>query len=648
MSSFDKCVAQVVSNMGERVPKEVRELLLQNIAEGIHYYLQLRGLAAAHSRKEAKTAKKERAAARKAKKQERRRRMERKASLPPLVPSLSKTAAVTAPTVSMPVKKARMGRPTAMKRTAPTSASAPLQKNGGVTTTSAARKAPTRGASRGIEARHIDFAFADEVAEQLRQLRGEKHRKRSSLRGFGPPGTAPACAAPTLAVNDVSAPRPTEAGDPSAQPTKSPSLNPPKRISPPPLNQTAMQESEPENSAMNGTAAVLPVSYSETICYQEALQGYKFGCQDADTQSSSKTEKDSEDEEQANKEAEDEFIDDREDVRRRTIHMQRPSRGAISDSSLDLNEVRVANFPTTPKSQEKLKTISRVLVRHFLFSNLDDSDIAKFASIMDIEEFEAGARILEKGSMNDTFFIVLDGEAETTTVNDDGEEVTVPLVRSSTIGDLSLMYEASNPASVVARSSVQCASLERRTYKMITSRAMEDKRCRYIDFLSSLPMFAGLSLSQLESIAERLKEDSYIEGQRLIAAGVPTHWVHFIMEGTLRVMAPDAESGEMKEVALLHRGDCTGHIEFLYHHVSVADVIVISAVVKTAKLSRRSFELLPSETRERLMKSVEDDETYAAYHHRMQSQSPPPLDTTPPFDAPPSHLRNSLRPHENA
>ncbi|KAG5493260.1 hypothetical protein GH5_02001 [Leishmania sp. Ghana 2012 LV757] len=652
MSCFDKYVAQVVRNMGDGAPRELQEVLLQNISEGINEYLRLRGPAAAQSRKEAKASKKERTAARKAarraKEKELRRGMERRASLPPLTSPMPKSATSAATTGAMLTKKRRAARSAAVKSTLAGSVSIPSQRKDTGAKPSAARKGTVRARSRVIPVKHIDFGFANEVAAQLRELRSKKSGKRPSTTGSLLPGTASARLGAKLAMGAKSAPKPTGADEPGVQQKKSPSLLHPKRMSPPPLDHSAMQGSGPEKSSMNGTGAQLTVSYSETMCYQETLKGFRFGRQKADTESSFESEKDSVDGGEELWEAKDEFIDDREDVRRRTIHMQRPSRGAISDSSLDVSEARIASFPTTPKSQEKLRTISRVLVRHFLFSTLDDSDIAKFASIMDIEKFEAGTRILEKGNTNDTFFIVLDGDAETTVMNEDGTEVTVPLVRGSTIGDLSLMYEASNSASVVARSSVQCASLERRTYKMITSRAMEEKRRKYIDFLSSLPVFAGLSLHELERVAELLKEDSYVEGQRLIAAGVPTHWVHFIMEGTLCVMVPDAVSGDMKEVALLHRGDCAGHIEFLYHHVSVADVMAVSAVVKTAKLSRRSFELLPSEARERLLKSVEEEETYAAYHHRMHGDSPPPLDTTPPFDAPPSHLWNSLRPREDA
>ncbi|KAI5686516.1 Cyclic nucleotidebinding domain containing protein [Leishmania braziliensis] len=644
MSSFDKCVAQLVRRMGDDVPKEVRVKILQNISHSIDDYQHLRDLADAQALMDAKAAKK-------ALEEERCRKLRHQANVPLFSSSMSKT------TTSPCVMECASGKHMRLKGM---SASRLSRMNASVSTSSKRERPRTVAAASArttvhpktyaVQGRSVDFGFSKEISVQLHKLGNRALGKRPSVHRSKPIGTASASASAKPSVGAVSASAPTEVNEPAARQTNSISIERPKRLSPPPLDQTAMKESESVNSTTNGIHEVPRISRSETISYQETFKGFRFGRQDTESGKSTTFEMHSqggEAEQEEAEEAEEEFIDDREDERRRTIQMQRPSRGAISDSSLDVDEARIANFPTTPKSQEKVKTISRVLVRHFLFSTLDDSDIAKFASIMDIEEFVAGTKILEKGNANDTFFIVLDGEAEMT-IENDGEVVAAPLVRGSTFGDLGLMYEVSNTADVVARVSMQCASLERRTYKMITSRAMEDKRHRYIDFLSSLPVFAGLTSHQLEAVAECLKEDSYVEGQRLIVAGVPNHWMHIVIEGTLRVMAPDAESGDMKEVALLRRGDFAGHIEFLYHHVCVADVVVANAVVKTAKLSRRSFERIPSEARERMIRSVEEDETYAPYHQRMRSATPPPFDTTPPFDAPPSHLLHTMYSHKSA
>lgn len=646
MSSFDKYVVQLVCRMGDSVSKRMRETILLNIKDSIDNYQRLRDPAEAQARKEVAAAKKRRAAARKAKQEERRRRMERQANLPPLPPSRPNNA--TQPAATDSNKKTHKEKSATTRANINPSASSSPERAGAMTAATAAAKAPARPKMHPMQVKDIDFLFLKEVATQLRNLR-RTPGKMTSLAGSQQGCMASNGTGATTPVGASSAPTPAEAGEMAAKDKRSRSGTPQMRMSPPPLDHTAMKALNRENSLVCGEEETMPYPRNNAISYQETFKTFRFGRQEMDNESDSKEERDSHGGEQGQREVkEDEFIDDCEDARRRTIQMQRPSRGAISDSSLDIDEARIASFPTTPKSQEKMKTISRVLVRHFLFSTLDDSDIAKFASIMDVEKFEAGAQILEKGHTNDTFFIVLDGEAETTVVNEDGAEVVVPLVRGSTFGDLGLMYEVSNGGAVVARSSVQCASLERRTYKMITSRAMEDRRCRYKDFLSSLPVFAGVSSHQLEAVAERLKEDSYVEGQRVITAGVPNHWLHIITEGSLRVMAPDAETGDMKEVALLHTGDFAGELEFLHHHVAAADVVAVSAVVKTAKLSRRSFEFVPIETRERLMRAVEEEETYAAYQERMHSGTRPPLDTTPPFDAPPSHLRHSLQQHENA
>ncbi|KAG5494016.1 hypothetical protein JKF63_01849 [Porcisia hertigi] len=631
MSTFDKYVAQLVSDMGEVVSIRLRRKILESISTSIDDYAHLCELVAQKGCADAEATKKRKPAVPKSKKKIRRR-----ADLAPVLPTMpsTSTSAATTNNVSRG-RRVRNARPSGGGVGGNRGMRGPSSTSPQRTSARPAVSAPTR-ASAGVTGyiahiKGIDFGFAKVVKELILDLENGRAHTGSSMMGW------------RLPLGATSSATPIEAGVRFFDHTPPPVAGMTERLPPPALDHAAIGKSMPDDSGIGDTGKSLSLVLSNSSCFQENLEHFKFGRQRVDPQSSSTSSKDTEASKQVKA-----FIDDVEDQRRRSIQMKRPSRSGISDSSFDIDEARIANFPATPKSKEKMMTISRVLVRHFLFSALDDSDIAKFASIMDIEEFEAGTTILQKGNTNDTFFIVLDGEAETTAVNGNGVEVVVPLVRGSTLGDLGLMYQVANTVSVVARTWVQCASLERRTYKMITSRAMEEKHTKYIDFLSSLPLFAELSHHEVGCVAECLKEDFYVEGRKLITAGVPSHWLHIIIEGTLSVMAHDVESGDVKEVALLRRGDCAGHIEFIYHHLPVADVVVVSAVVKTAKLSRRSFDLMPSKARERLITCVQEDETYTAYRQRMRSASSPQPDRTPPFDAPPAHLLDALGAHESS
>ncbi|KPI83480.1 regulatory subunit of protein kinase a-like protein [Leptomonas seymouri] len=689
MSDFDKYVAQWVSRACNDLSKDDCRKLLRNIHESLDDYEVLRDPAAARARKEAAAKEKQRReeknkkAERLAHEEQYRKRQERQAHLPPLSPSKSNAettlggAAGSAEghgeDLEMPKKKSSThaacnnnqqwatvtepshGNDVGLLGTTPSRKSGRGSQKIPYSRMRASKVAKGRQAEF-VRVKNIDFTFGECVEMQLRKLEEGKptastpnsatNRLRSAAVGGTVKSTLRAAEShvdPTPTA--LSATNGLKAGRKRSSP-------------PPPLEDVVAEEkvrAEEEAEAAEKTRALRDTgdisegnsapSFGTLNSYQERLNSFHFasatkaangnidGCRCAEVDDTEEEEED---------DAEEEFIDDREDARRRTMQMQRPSRPAISDSTIDIDEARIANFPTTPKSQNKVKTISRVLVRHFLFSTLDDSDIAKFASIMDLERFEAGENILIKGEPNDTFYIVLNGEAETTEANDAGEEVVVSLIHGSTCGDVALMYEFRNEATVVARTAVECASLQRRTYKLITSRAMEEKRKRYIDFLSSISIFDGLSPSELEHIAERLKEDVFVEGQKLIAYGVPNHWLHLVMEGTLSVMSPNVVDGEEREVAVVRRGCFVGEIEFIYHHLPVASVYAASPVVRTAKLSRRSFEVLPSSVREELVRRVEEDTAYSLYHNRMRSASPPAFDMTPPFDAPSQRVQRSM------
>lgn len=416
------------------------------------------------------------------------------------------------------------------------------------------------------------------------------------------------------------------------------------------LNATMVGSSSDAAATATEEQLLSTVAQEQMEDYQTVLGAYKFasaagGDHDSPPAALSTDEDEEDEEDVADSE---EYIDDREDVRRRTLQMQRPSRLGISDSCFDINEARIANFPTTPKSQDKVKTISRVLVRHFLFSTLNDGDIARIASIMDLEEFAAGSVILSKGEPNDTFFIVLGGEAAMEIAPSPGSRDSgtgpVVLTKGGTFGDVALMYESPNDATVTALSAVQCASLERRTYKMIVTRAMAEKRKKYISFLSSIPVFSGLSSYELECVAEGLKEDYFVEGQRILTAGTAIHWMHFIVEGTAEVLLPASEEGaDPVKIATLQPRDFAGEIELLHRHLVVADVVALSPSVKTAKLNRRRFEGLPSCVRERLKGLVKTHHSYTTYRSVMASPLRPLDDLSAPFDEPPSHLQRTLR-----
>ncbi|EPY16030.1 hypothetical protein STCU_11597 [Strigomonas culicis] len=262
---------------------------------------------------------------------------------------------------------------------------------------------------------------------------------------------------------------------------------------------------------------------------------------------------------------------------------------------------------------------------------------------MDIQNFEVGQTIVRKGELNDEFFLILSGQAETHAAIESAQQETVPLGRGDTVGDIALMYAAPSEFTAVAIETVQCASLNRHAYKIITSRAMEERRQRYAALLDHVPYLSCLTPEERSNLAETLKEGTFSQGQRLICAGAPGNWIHIVVEGTLEVVGSNSNV-----IATLHEGDCAGHIEFLYGHLSVANVVVSSETAKTARIGKRMFDRLIGTAREVMMHEIEEGQSYEEYRQTMRSEARPQEDTTPAFDAPPLYIQSTLRQQEGS
>lgn len=627
MSDFDKKVAQWVE--GSNVSKDQKESLLNNINKNLQSYRRL----------ENPNADKEREAREAELKKE-----ERQRSLPPLPPSQSNSAPAEAPAKEQETrKKKKKGKATKKpaKATTPPAPVAVADESGGAAkkgtkakakATKKPKKAEGGEHHRSSVVKHVDFAFEDDVNKKLEQLNRESTAPRQSP---PPPSSTRAGAGAGTGAEKSAEPAPAAA---APEPTK------PKRAAPP-LMATLSAEMESGDDDVDADALAGDADADDgQDATMRQMNAFTFGSAPESSHSGS-SDGDEDRKGGAVVVEEEAYIEDKEDKRRRTIQMKRPSRLGISDGTVDVNEAMMASFPETPKSVDNVKTISRVLERHFLFSFLDDADIAKVASYMDLEEFAGGAVILIKGTSNDTFFVVLSGEARATLTDPETDEVaTLALTKGSTFGDMGLMYECPNEVDVSAVSDTTCASLERHTYKLIVSRAMTERRQRYKKFLRSVPFFSSLSKAELSRLAESLKQDSYVKGQRIISRGQSNNWLHFVLEGTLNVVG--GESGE-ESITTLKEGDFCGHLEFLNRHKSVADVVVASETVRTAKLSRRQFDTLVGDARGKLLKSIEEDQEYASYRNRMQSEAPPERDNAPAFDEPPAYLDKSIRRQED-
>lgn len=643
MSTFDKLVANWVSSADSR-PVEERTAILANITKNLEAYRELENPSEAYARKmaekkriedekrkaeeEEKRAYEER---RKQREAERQRNLEvRRASLPPLPPSTKKAQSKAAQTTDA----SRQNRAPSKKTTsAPAKAAAAEEPI-------ISEEEKARLDARRLGFRNVDFSFEDDVSAAIQRLQQQQQHgkpRAPSKRLFAGSSLSSStssikkldkinakakavdekAAACSSSISTGSQPEPPIT--PFALNTHKPS-NPEAgvsstRVKPPVLTMIEQEDNNDENQL-----------HEDELQEKQAMELFTFGATHNEPSDADKTPRSDVNGDGDASHEDNEIIPDEVDRLLRTNQQKRPSRMGISDASLDLDEARTASFPPTPKSRDTVRIITKVLEKHYLFSFLDDADIARFASVMDLEEFKEGTDILTKGASNDTLFLILDGEAEVGVKGEkEGEEELLVLGKGATVGDVALMYETSNPSTVTAKTDVQCASLERKTYKMLASRSMAERRENYTQFLSETPFFSDLPKEEITRLAEALKAATYNEGEKVIELGGAESGLFLVLEGALQVLGRDGQS-----VATVERGGFVGHVELLFHHAAVADVVAASPVVKTAKLGSAQFDRLPSATCERMVKEIEEGEHYQYYRDAMKNANEPVKDE---FDA---------------
>ena len=116
------------------------------------------------------------------------------------------------------------------------------------------------------------------------------------------------------------------------------------------------------------------------------------------------------------------------------------------------------------------------------------------------------------------------------------------------------------------------------------------KRKLYGELLSGISILKSMTPKELLNLADALQPTEYQPGDSLIRFGEPGGYMHLILQGEVDVVGR-GEFGKNLHVCTFGYGQTVGELEFMNNHNCLADVVA-KTEVKTAKLSRRHFELL--------------------------------------------------------
>ena len=248
----------------------------------------------------------------------------------------------------------------------------------------------------------------------------------------------------------------------------------------------------------------------------------------------------------------------------------------------------------------------KAVKNNFLFRALDSEQLALVFGGMSEKPVCAGQVIIRQGEEGDNFYIV---EAGRYAVEIDGKEV-VQIGPGGSFGELALMYNAPRAASVKALEDGTLYAVDRITFRRVIIDLAHEKRCKYMDFLKSLPLLAS-TLSELEigKIADALEEVQFGQpGDLVIKQGDPGDAFYIILDGSARV------NRDGNHVGTLNPGEYFGELALLKRQPRAASIYVNGpGPLKCLRLGEADFVRLLGPLEDLLKRNEEQYNQYKQY-----------------------------------
>lgn len=190
-----------------------------------------------------------------------------------------------------------------------------------------------------------------------------------------------------------------------------------------------------------------------------------------------------------------------------------------------------------------------------------------------------GEVIIRQGEEGDNFYVV---EAGRFSVSVEGRGEVVQIGPGGSFGELALMYNTQRAATVTALSDGKLLQVDRGTFRRVITDLAYQKRCKYMDFLRTVPLLASLSDVEIGKIADALEPVTFAAGSEIIKQGAAGDAFYIVLEGSAVVIKDGAQ------VAHLKSGDYFGELALLNRQPRAATVRAES-VVQCLMLNEADF-----------------------------------------------------------
>ncbi|KAL4139780.1 hypothetical protein PRNP1_015538 [Phytophthora ramorum] len=217
---------------------------------------------------------------------------------------------------------------------------------------------------------------------------------------------------------------------------------------------------------------------------------------------------------------------------------------------------------------------------------------------------DAGVDVVTQGDVGgDRFFILDSGVCDVRVHERVVGEVCATSPRNF-FGELALLYDSPRAATVRARTSVECWSLDRVTFKRVLMATTMQQRALYLDFLGQVPIFSTLSSYEKMTVADALRVQFVEAGDTILTEGSRGDDFYIIADGEVK-----CTRGGEEVSARLGAGDFFGELALIHDDVRQATVTAMRKS-KLLVLDRATFKRLLGPMQEHLRKRADLYELY--------------------------------------
>ena len=214
---------------------------------------------------------------------------------------------------------------------------------------------------------------------------------------------------------------------------------------------------------------------------------------------------------------------------------------------------------------------------------------------MEEKKFDAGVTVINEGEAGSVLFVVEEGQLDCSKRLDPAAAQGTYLKTyqpGEAFGELALLYNAPRAATIVAKTAVHLWQLDRNTFNHIVKDAAQNKRDKYEDFLSSVPILQSIDHYERSKIADAIKEQTFSAGSQIITQGDQGDDFYIIISGeAIATKSMDGGAAAPSIVKNYGPSDYFGERALLKSEPRAANVIA-QTDVKVATIDRDSFKRL--------------------------------------------------------